>query len=104
MRNIDSKSRPRTQFRFKYLAVRVRLLRLGGSLTTFSTVSTQSGHRLPLPNSQPKPVSCRFLSLEGDNEAARLLSGSCRFGHMADRGARAAGRPNARHRRTFSVG
>src|SRR5262249_16674503 len=41
----DSKSRPRTQFRFKYLAVRIRLLRLGGSLTTFSTVSTQSGHR-----------------------------------------------------------
>src|SRR5262245_23058996 len=48
MRNIDSKSRPRTQFRFKYLAVRIRLLRLGGSLTTFSTVSTQSGNKLPL--------------------------------------------------------
>src|SRR5262249_21574158 len=44
MRNIDSKSRPRTQFRFKYLAVRIRLLRLGGSLTTFSTVSVKSGH------------------------------------------------------------
>src|SRR5215831_978500 len=44
MRNIDSKSRPRTQFRFKYLAVRIRLLRLGGSLTTFSTVSVTSGH------------------------------------------------------------
>src|SRR5215510_2611242 len=44
MRNIDSKSRPRTQFRFKYLAVRIRLLRLGGSLTTFSTVSVISGH------------------------------------------------------------
>src|SRR5262249_52145576 len=45
MRNIDSKSRPRTQFRFKYLAVRVRLLRLGGSLTTFSTVSIKSRHQ-----------------------------------------------------------
>src|SRR5262245_39155484 len=44
MRNIDSKSRPRTQFRFKYLAVRIRLLRLGGSLTTFSTVSVKSRH------------------------------------------------------------
>src|SRR5262249_54088504 len=46
MRNIDSQSRPRTQFRFKYLAIRIRLLRLGGSLTTFSTVSAQSGHSL----------------------------------------------------------
>src|SRR5262249_50584864 len=44
MRNIDSKSRPRTQFRFKYLAFRIRLLRLGGSLTTFSTVSVKSRH------------------------------------------------------------
>src|SRR5262245_17440143 len=44
MRNIDSKSRPRTQFRFKYLAVRIRLLRLGGSLTTFATKSVKSRH------------------------------------------------------------
>src|SRR5215813_6432715 len=44
--NIDSKSRPRTQFRFKYLAVRIRLLRLGGSLTTFSTVSALSGNSI----------------------------------------------------------
>src|SRR5215472_9196560 len=52
MRNIDSKlMRPRTQFRFKYLAVRIRLLRLGGSLTTFSTVSTKSGHQNNLSSS-----------------------------------------------------
>src|SRR5262245_37779990 len=57
MRNIDSKSRPRTQFRFKYLAVRIRLLRLGGSLTTFSTVSVISEHfavHAPCPGVPPK--------------------------------------------------
>src|SRR5262245_43624585 len=56
MRNIDSKSRPRMQFRFKYLAVRIRLLRLGGSLTTFSTVSTHSGHPRGVELSTFNPV------------------------------------------------
>src|SRR5262249_14968984 len=41
---VGMSARPRTQFRFKYLAVRIRLLRLGGSLTTFSTVSAKSRH------------------------------------------------------------
>jgi hypothetical protein len=34
-------------FDSNYLAARIRVLRLGGSLTTFSTVSTQSGHWRP---------------------------------------------------------
>src|ERR1035437_8396265 len=42
-RNIDSKSEPRTQFRFKQLAVRIRLLRSSGSLRTLSTLSTHFG-------------------------------------------------------------
>src|SRR5262245_66594999 len=100
MRNIDSKSRPRTQFRFKYLAVRIRLLRLGGSLTTFSTVSTQSGHQadrnlragcvLSLLAAQSK--SARFMRLwRGLHEAARVHQSSCRFsGSLAARRARAA--------------
>src|SRR5262249_58332462 len=67
MRNIDSQSRPRTQFRFKYLAVRIRLLRLGGSLTTFSTVSAQSGHvthcyECPLSAFDPKRTSAGLTS------------------------------------------
>ena len=35
-------------------------------------VLAQSGHRLPLSNLPPKPVSFRLLSLGGDNEATGI--------------------------------
>jgi ABC-type uncharacterized transport system substrate-binding protein len=37
---------------------------------------TRSGHRLPLPNSQSKPVSCRFLSLGGATMRRRDFLGA----------------------------
>src|SRR5262249_18386621 len=72
MRNIDSKSRPRTQFRVKYLAVRIRLLRLGGSLTTFSTVSVKSRH-------SRRKKSCPLYPQQRTFAVQLGMSAMCRF-------------------------
>src|SRR5215471_16851097 len=56
---------------------------------------TQSGHRLPLPYAQPKPVSYCFLSLGDGNEAARVYSACRRLADLAARCLRPANRTNA---------
>jgi hypothetical protein len=44
--NIDSKPASDAQYRFKKLVALIRLLRVGGMLRAFSTVSTQMRHAL----------------------------------------------------------
>ena len=107
MRNIDSKSELRTQFRFKQLAVWILLLRSSGSVRTFVTTSTHQRHsaaQRPVLTS-PRPLRCASLgwyvavSLGGSHETTRVHRPSWqRCGCLAACRARAAGRAHAARR------
>src|SRR5262249_24361966 len=55
-------------------------------------VSVDRRRARPPSEDQLKPIGCFFLSLGGDNEAARFYRSGCRLSRMADRGARAEAR------------
>jgi len=62
--NIDSKPASDAQYRFKKLAALIRLLRVGGMLRTFSTVSVMNG----------KPQNEQIFSGSPRKQTSRLIS------------------------------